>query len=251
MIHLICPESERESAEGLGFKTFTYPPHSYLPKDVVIRHGYSGPINGTPVQINNAESIRLNVQKHKALKKLSKVVNTPRLYEKEVPKNKLVISRPYSHTEGKDYRLLKGPFKLEKGYYAVDAIKTDIEYRIWFVGDKVKMARRFTYSKKEKAKKYPSRSLWGFSFYDKTYKKLKKLVLKGAKQLGIEMGCADILYKNGKYYFLEYNTASTFYHDEIINWHKKYIKSLIKKKLKKVKIIKPNKIYLSEIWNNI
>ena len=180
-----------------------------------------------PYVLNNSRAIWLNCEKHNALKVMSKVVTTPKLYEKTVPRNKLVVVRPHAHSAGSGFKVVRGPVKLNKFEYAIDYINSPNEVRVWFCGDSVMTATRV--SKRHAGEKFPCRSKWGYEFR-KTPTKLKKDVLKAAKAIGLDFGAADIIIKTNKYYFLECNSSPTIDSLEITKFYREGIEKLAKKK---------------------
>ena len=119
----------------LGFPISTFLPYGTDTKKTVIVRWGNG-FQNAPIEnyifsdqddfehvLNKQKSIELNVNKPEALKVLSKVVNTPKIYFDKVPSRKTVVYRPTSHAKGSDFTLKKGPFKIPEGYYATQYIK--------------------------------------------------------------------------------------------------------------------------------
>ena len=239
---LLTIDSELKSAEKLGFKTQT---HFYDHKEnynnhVIIRFGYGYDVpskdlifsdsNDFDNVINPLDSIKLNVRKNEAIQVLSKVVKTPKIYLEKVPKGKLVVYRPTSHSSGKDFLLKKGPFEIPKGFYATEFIRTDKEVRVFVCGHKTLTCSR------EKAKKSDSdicRSNWKYSKFRKTNKTLHKIALKASKAIGLDICALDILVKNRTYYVLELNSSPTN-ESKSTDFYKKNIPLLIKKRFPKL-----------------
>jgi hypothetical protein len=218
MIKLLTIDSEYESAERLGFETNTYlhgRTEDYE-KDIIIRWGNSGLYcdrNGDCREfknvINLSESIGKNCEKNFALKTLSKVVKTPQIFEKIIPDGRLAVHRPTSHSGGKGFKVVTGPFNVYHDFYATEWIKADYEIRVFFCGSKTMAAKRVTQNLKRLAEVYPCRSLWPYDFKIKISRNLHRLVMKAKKALKLDVGAFDILVKDGEYYFLEANTAVT------------------------------------------
>src|ERR1017187_773517 len=257
MIKVFTIIREFESAKRLGFETYTFLPSSYahdFDNDIIIRFGNGSSLYGKKGKqiistefknvINPAKAICLNVQKHKALKEFRKVVLTPSIFEKIVPKNELVVVRPINHTEGLGFSVCRGFLKIPPNHYASKWIKTNTEFRAWFINNQVIIAKRYTTNKNRLAEKYPCRSKWLYRIYKKCPNKLKEQVLKGANQLGLEFGCADILFKNKKYFFCEFNTSPSlddskgilakFYRTNLLKLAKKKFNYSIEKKMEKI-----------------
>jgi hypothetical protein len=240
MIKILTIDSELESAKKLGFQTFTYLDENVRnsDKDIIIRWGYGGnykdeldkPADFLNV-INPAKSIQLNCRKNVALRTLSRVVNTPKMYLRKVPSNnKYYVHRPTSHTEGRNFYVQKSPFKVKQWHYATEFINTDKEIRVWFCGNKTVCAYRVTKSKERLAQKFPSRALWPYRFIKRVPINLHKQTLLAAKAIGLEFGACDILIKNGKYYWLECNTAATLDSNILIDFYKSGLQKLVKQK---------------------
>lgn len=239
-IKVFTIDSELESAKKLGFETSTYP---YRVEDydnyIVIRWGFGQEIYNRENKlsdfkrvINPQRSIQLNCRKNVALRVMSRVVNTPRMFVRRVPRG-LYVYRPTHHTSGQCFAVNTGPFRIRRGFYATEFIRTETEFRVWFCGNATLCAKRVTQSKEKLNQKYKCRSLWAYRFWKKTPKRLAKQVIKAAKEIGLDFGCADILYKKGKYYFVEMNTAPSLDHRILINFYRTNLKKLIKRKLAK------------------
>lgn len=239
-IKLLTINSELKSAKTLGFATITNLPSctADYDKDVIIRWGNSqlNQLNQNSWNlrdfkrvINTSNAIALNCDKPKAAQKLGEVVNTPKLFKETVPRGVTAVVRPINHSTGYGFSVQKGPYVLSYGFYATEFIETDTEYRVWFAGDKTIHGRRVNLDKKAKKVRYPCRSSWGYSYsYDDiTPKDLHKQTLLAANKIGLTVGAADVLHKNGKYYFLELNSAASCDTNRIIKFYKTEILALI------------------------
>jgi hypothetical protein len=247
-IILFTINSELESAKKLGFNTQLSPriPIENFKNDVCIRWGLGGPsLNrfygaGEFKQVvNPGTRISLNCHKLKALVTLGSVVNTPKIYQTKVPAKKLIVRRPVNHSGGSDFAVCKGPAILRRGAeYATDYIKTDKEFRVYYCannGGQFLLCRRITYSPTRLKEKFPCRSKWGYRFYKSVPTGLKSQVKAAFVAMGLEFGGADILYKNGKYYFCEINSAVTIDMDIIRKFFQRNLKKLVKQKFPKFK----------------
>ena len=244
VIILTC-NSEIESAKKLGYTDtldFLSGNVEKYNTQLIVRWGNGMEYNnqfGSPVEFQNVitkcKSIELNCNKPKALKKLSEVVLTPRLWTKAVPKRKLAVFRPTAHAAGKDFQVKKGPFQVDSYHYATEFVRSDKEIRVWYCNGKTMCARRVTKNQKRLDEKFKCRSLWSYNIWKKTPIRLHKQVLKAAKHLGFEYGAFDIIIgKNNKYYFLENNTAPSLDHSRIIKFYQRGLKSIINKKIKQI-----------------
>jgi glutathione synthase/RimK-type ligase-like ATP-grasp enzyme len=240
-IKLLTISSEQESAQKLGFgadlqlKGYA----DNYKNDIIIRWGnstayYDNAENCRGVDFQNVvnprKAIRQNCIKHTALQSLAAVVLTPEFYEKEVPKGKRAVVRPIEHTGGKDFRVENGIFKFDNyEFYGTEFIETDTEYRVWFVGDQMFHAKRVPLTEKDE-EEYPCRSNWGYSYRETMPKELYDATLKAAKQLGLEVGAADVLMYKGKYYFLELNSAPSIDTKRLIKFFRTNLIKLINSK---------------------
>lgn len=238
-IKVLTCESELESANRLGFPTFTFlgDRASKMKETVVIRWGNSrAAFDDRGLRniefkhvINRVDCIRLNCEKAKATKLLAQVVNVPTLYEKKVPAGVLAVVRPFEHAAGSDFSVQKGPFNIRPGYYGAKFIKTDAEYRVWFVGDKTMCGRRVK-MKINEDQEYPCRSNWGYEFCRGIAMDLHYQTLMAARKIGLDSGAADVLCSKGKWFFLELNSAPSVDHRVVREFYQAGLGELIKKK---------------------
>lgn len=238
VIVLTC-ESELESANRLGFPTFTYlSDRTNKTKDtIVIRWGNSQcayddrGIRNVEFKnvINRMECIRLNCEKANATRLLAQVVNVPTLYEKKVPAGVLAVVRPFEHAAGSDFSVQEGPFNIKPGTYGTKFIKTNAEYRVWFCGNKTMCGRRVK-MKINEAQEFPCRSQWGYEFCSKIATDLHYQTLMASKKIGLDTGAADVLYYKNKWYFLELNSAPSVDHRIVREFYQSGLANLIKKK---------------------
>ena len=241
-IRLITIDSEINSAKKLDFPCSTYL-RGYVEdydSDIIVRWGRSclwpkkpsKPLeykNGEFKKVlNHYQSIIDNCNKKLSLQRLSTIVKTPKIYEKLVPKRVKCVYRPNNHSGGKGFKIVSGGVKVQEGYYATQFIKTNLEYRVFFCGNKTMTVTRV--KPKNKNISLVCRSLWGYNRFRKTPARLHKMALKAAKVLKLDMGAFDILVKNGNYYFLEANTAVTCDNKKIRDFYNKNILKLCKLK---------------------
>lgn len=240
--------SEEESARRLRFPTFTRVDDytNNLKNNLVIRLGNSillydedkpnCKLKEFDYVINPAAAISFNCQKNLSLERLSTVVNTPKIFKRTVPEGQLAVVRPTAHSGGKGFEVLKGSLTLPYGYYATEFLKTETEFRVWFCGNATMIAQRVTQNPERMAQKYKCRSLWPYSFHNQVPKDLHQQTLTAAKAIGLECGAADILYHEGKYIFLELNSAPTIDLNRIESFYRSNIYTLIKSKYPNIKI---------------
>jgi len=240
-VKVLTVKSELESAQRLGFPTFTKVETSVNNYDnvIIIRWGNSyrylnnlGKYRDFKNVINPSKAIRLNVQKDKSILEISKVVTTPATYFQNVPAGKLVVVRSTEHTGGCNFQVKKGPFVVETGFYAKAYIQTPIEYRVWFCGNNTMAARRVAL-KSNVVGKFPCRSTWGYSYCDMP-KGLDEKTLLAAKSIGLQSGAADVLYKNRKFYFLELNSAPSIDTVTLERFYRNGLNGLIEEKLSQI-----------------
>lgn len=243
-IRVFTCESERASAQKLGFETSVggYFFTDDFSDSICIRWGMGSELSSKKTGkasefkqvINPAKAIQLNVKKNEALAAMSKVVNTPKVFKK-VPRGKVVVYRPTSHSGGKGFQVVTGPFDVQEGYYATEYLKTDNEYRVFFCGGKTMCAKRVP-NKRYVKSKYVCRSMFAYEFLKKTPKDLHNMTLKAAKVIGLDTGASDVLKVGRKYVFLENNSAVTCDWDIITKFYRKNLIALIKKKFPKAKL---------------
>ena len=242
-IKVLTIDSEYESAKRLGYPTHTFlGDYAYkFDNDIIIRWGNSSLVytrEGSKYAefknvINSSKAIKQNCRKHECIKLLAQIVNVPTLWEKKVPTKVLAVVRPIEHSSGNGFSVEEGPFDVKPGTYATSFIKTDREYRVWFCGDKTMVGRRVK-MESNPSEKYPCRAGWGYSFYDKISLELHHQTLMAAKKIGLEVGAADILYFNGKWLFLELNSAASVDHRLVREFYQAALEELIKKKEKEL-----------------
>jgi hypothetical protein len=243
-------ESERPSALRLGYgeeKTIIEADWvSAYDNSVVIRWGNSKQVwaqsNGREFPapefkrvINPRAAIRLNCNKPLALKELSQVVNTPRIWfsGEMVPTGVEAVYRADKHAGGEGFNVTTGPFVVREECYATAWIPSNTEFRVWFCGDSTMCGVRWKRS--VCTDKYPCRSLWGYDFKNKVPVALHNATLKAAAAIGLECGAADILYFNNNYYFLELNSAATIDKLVIEQFYRDRLRRLIKRKYPEIK----------------
>ncbi len=226
---ILTIDPERESALKLGYDTFVYNEDiGEKSQDVVIRWG-NGFCPGKDFAnvVNKASAIHLNVRKQEALKAMSKVVHTPTIWLKSVPKGVKAVLRPFEHSSGQHFQIVDGPHPVDHGWYATRYIQTKQEYRVWFAWDRTLCALR---TSRTSTAEFPCRSNWGYRFHRSVASPLHNQVMKAVSAIGLELGAADVLYvpKTRKYYFLELNSAPTLDHDKITDFFQGAIKSKFK-----------------------
>lgn len=239
MVRVITIDSERSSVGRLGY---TVDPQlgygSEYENDIVIRWGnstlpYHDESRRSPARdfrrvLNPSANIRANIKKHDALKVMKDYVKTPKLwcYNESVPAGVTVAYRPIKHSGGSDFRVITGPCRVERGFYATEWISTPTEYRVWFAGDRTMYAKRTV--RRAVTEQYPCRSLWGYEFYDRIPIKLHRDTLKVASVLGLDFGAADILLHGREHVFLELNSAPTIDKQRIEDFFKESLDRHIK-----------------------
>jgi glutathione synthase/RimK-type ligase-like ATP-grasp enzyme len=187
--------------------------------------------------LNPAQAVIANMNKPTAHDILSKVVATPRMFRKYTPDRGLFVVRPYSHQEGNGFKVVEAKgqsIRLQEGWqYATEFIRTDAEYRVWFIGDRTIRARRTRTDEQqcETFPRFPCRSKWGYVFCKEMPQGLHNQTIKAAKAIGLDCGAADILLANGTWYFLELNSAPSADLGILQRWMRESIRSVCYKKL--------------------
>ena len=236
MIKILTITNEYDSVAKLGFECRTCFDGRVenFNNDIIIRWGNSSLLLNKSGEeqdfkniINKAKFISFNCKKNLSLQKLSQVVNTPKIFTTKVPEKTVVVYRPIYHTGGEGFSVFEGPLDIQHEYYATEWIETTKEYRVWFCGNRFLMAKRFTENKCKLQAKYPCRSSYQYKFYKKVPEELKKEVLIGAKTLNLLFGAADILRKNKKYYFCEYNSAPSLDDNKLVTFYKEELLKLV------------------------
>lgn len=237
MIKVLTKESEMKSASRLGFPTFFKSIKKPSNKYVYLRWGnsFSNYDDNLEKVINPADAIYLNCKKNISFQRLSQVVNTPTFFKEFVPKGVKAVIRENTHASGEGFKVVDGPYTIPQGYYGKLYIPAKEEYRVWFCGDAVKIAKRKPLLSQINNDKYQCRSMWSYDFNYKPNDQVKKETLDAAKTIGLETGAADILKHDNKYYFLELNSAPTLdmvtnYEYEIIDFYQYNISRLVLKK---------------------
>jgi hypothetical protein len=227
VVFVMTIESELESAQKLGYPASDTADHNQ--DEVIIRWGNSELIGGKDFKrvINTSRAIVLNCHKVNSLRRLAQVVKVPELYTRRAETKDLILLRPITHTGGESFKVVKGPVEIERGFYGTSWIKTKLEYRVWFAWNRTLCAERIRISKEEdddldyttdtrvKPDKYPCRSSWGYRFLDRTPRSLHRDTINAAKKIGLSMGAADVLGKDGEHIFLELNSAPSVDHRKI------------------------------------
>lgn len=241
-VKLLTCKAEVESARNLGFDTSNRAADLYADdfKDkVVIRWGnsrlsYNNSTSLRPTEfknvINRADAIYLNCTKPKARRLMAQVVNTPKEFRTTVPAGVTVVLRPLEHSAGSDFFIKKGPYAVPSGWYATEFLKTNEEYRVWFCGDATFWAKRVALNGEDKGNEFPCRSKWGYSYRDEVPHSLHEDTFKAAKAIGLEFGAADVLKYDGKFYFLELNSAPSIDTNTLKNFFKVNMTRLVQKK---------------------
>ena len=240
MIKVLTINSEAKSAKRLGLPTTIGSFEKrveLLADDIVIRWGNSTQhYNASNYRadfyqvVNPAAAIRANCDKFNSTLALSRVVDTPRLFHDLVPNGITAVVRPIEHSAGKDFKVKVGEYELRNGEYATEFIKTDTEVRVWFCGNATLCAKRVPMRDTEEGD-FPCRSGWDYHFcFQKTPDSLHMSTLKAAKTIGLDCGAADILVKDGIFYFLELNSAPTIDKMRLEKFFKKNLLKLMQNK---------------------
>jgi hypothetical protein len=218
-IKLLTCKAEVESARRLGFDTSNRAADLFaddFKNRVVIRWGnstltYNNKNYGRVVEfanvINPSAAIIRNCNKRQARETMSQYVTTPRVFKGTIPSGVTAVMRPVEHSAGSDFVIQKGPYAIPYGWYATEFLKTDEEYRVWFCNDSTFWARRVALHGEDKNNEFPCRSKWGYSYRENIPSSLHNDTLKAAKSIGLEFGAADVLKYDGRFYFLELNSA--------------------------------------------
>lgn len=235
----ILPYSRDHTVKQLGYSTSAWLEGrvSDYDGDVIIRWGNHSTFHNRFGQarefrnvLNPAKAITLNINKLEAHKVISQAVRTPKLYTRQTPTYGLFVVRPLSHQGGSGFKVIetKGrPIELGGYQYATEFLHTDREFRVWFVGNRTIRARRAPMAEKgQGAEKFPCRSNWGYIFYPHVPETLHNYTIKAAQAIGLDIGAADVLLANDKWYFLELNSSPSTDLPILNRWMKNSINAL-------------------------
>jgi hypothetical protein len=240
MIRILTIPSEIEYLKRLG-----YPVSSHIvgrvedfDRDIIIRFGNSSLFYDRNYRsaefrnvLNPASNISSNINKIGTRKKLSSVVNVPRTFYKYTPNNGVFVIRNRNHSAGSGFRVreAKGQsIRLNEGReYASEYIFGD-EFRMWFVGNRTMRALR--YSATGINPRFACKSKWSYEYCNTVSEDLHNQVLLGARTLGLSFGAADVIRNNGRWYFLEYNTAPSIDTATLRRFFKRNFDSLIRER---------------------
>ena len=239
----ILPYNRGHTVKQLGYSTSAWLEGKVgdYDNDVIIRwgnhstfHNRLGLAREFRNVLNPAKAITLNINKVEAHKVLSQAVRTPKLYTRQTPAYGLFVVRPYSHQGGSGFKVVEAkgkPIDLGGWSYATEFLRTDREFRVWFVGDRTIRARRAPMAeKKQGGEKYPCRSNWGYIFYDNVGTNLHNYTIKAARAIGLDIGAADVLLANDKWYFLELNSSPSTDLPILNRWMKRSIDALVRER---------------------
>lgn len=235
-VQLLTIQGEFASAKTLGFAT-TCDVWDIDRHNIVIRWGNSETCyEEFPHVINSSSAIHHNCLKNKALEVISSVAPVPTRFLSRVPKGHRAVVRYFTHSGGKEFLIKDGPWSIPKGMYATEFIDTQSEFRVWFCNGNVLYAKRVPMNGKQKGS--VCRSEWGYYFLGDWGRDvptlLKNYTLKAAKALRLKFGAADVLVKDGKYYFLELNSAPTMDSKIVREFFKANLAKLIEKFAKRL-----------------
>lgn len=216
MTTFVLTRSENaKSALKLGFPTVNE--ESEIPRGSnVIRwgHGMSPDSRSWATVLNKSSALEISTDKLRALQTLATVVKTPEVYlsGQVLPRGHRYVARPASHAEGSEFELIDlrhGEGQRLRQHHATRFIEDTREYRVWFVRDKYLCAKRVPRSSDGQTNSDPCRSKWGYGEYVTIFPKLKEEVAKARQAIPLDFGAMDVLWSeaNGKWYFLEINSA--------------------------------------------
>lgn len=236
----------KHSVKNLGFKTHTWLDGRVenYDNDVVIRWGNNylltdryGRSRDFRNVINPAVAVQTNMSKIEAHGILSEVVRTPRMFRTQTLNRGLFVIRPCAHEGGAGFRVTEANGRSIHlgGYeYATEFLRTNTEYRVWFCGNRTMRAQRARTPEQQAqgpVGRYPCRSKWGYNIsFREVPETLHNYTIKVAKAIGLECGAADVLLVDGKWYFLELNSAPSTDLPVICRWMKEGIQSIIQRK---------------------
>ncbi len=227
---LTRPENSK-SAVKLGYPTVT--DERQIPEGSnVIRwgNGMTPDRRGWEVVLNKAAALAVSTDKLEALRKLSRVVNTPEVFVDGdiLPRGHRYVCRPANHAEGSDFELVNGGTQLH-GHHATRFIEDTREYRVWFVRDKYLCAKRVPRSSEGQSPDDPCRSKWGYGEYVTIFSKLKEEMAKARQAIPLDFGAVDVLWSEseGKWYFLEFNSAPSLDTSTLVKHFQTHLQAIV------------------------
>lgn len=187
--------------------------------DVIIRWGSRIPFNGEFVSYNTAKAIETCTNKKLSREKfIENGVRCPRLitpqnYDEINPTK--VIARPHSHAKGKNFVVLKSKQAFlnhyRNGWYYSEFIDKDSEFRVHVVLGKVLGVLQKP--RPEDGGEAWNRAINGEAFELQEWKTVKKDIMlqacRAVKALNLDLGAADVLFKDGEAYVVEVNSSPT------------------------------------------
>ena len=214
------------SSVKLGFPTYIHAGRllaDIRSDDVVVRWGNSDPVSARAAEegcINNGLVIASNCDKRAALISMAEVVDTPRLYESFVPVNVKAVVRNYAHQRGEGFQIIDGRYTIPSGQYATKYINGK-EFRSWFFKGKRSLSAMRVRRSGDDA---TCRSEWGYGF-DVNFAPPEDAIQEAANAIGLHFGAADIIQgeSDGRWYFLELNSAPALDHSKVINFFRSNI----------------------------
>jgi hypothetical protein len=252
-IKIYTCNSEVDSVRSLGFDVSVEIGGNYAPSfsnDCVIRWGNSrriynnasdknnGIVSEFPNVINSGKAIKANLNKLRSIEVMSTIVKTPKTFTFEVPEGVKAVIRPLEHSGGAEFNLVTGPYEIQEGYYGVEFLETDSEFRCWFINGKTLVGRRVA-TTEEQRRQAPCRSKWGYEYIHSEFAKLREQTLKAAKLLGIEVGASDVLKVGNEYVFLEINTAVSCDTNTVREFYKAGINEYARQKFPRLFQVRP------------
>jgi len=194
---------------------------------IIIRYGSAFPIKGEGnIVYNEPSNIILSSNKMKSRKEMTELkVSCPTVYDlkNRIRKFPLVV-RPFKHSKGKDFTILKNPIELEvfknnnpTGYYYSEFVKKEKEFRVHCAHGKILLI-------KEKPEPKDGNPIWNIDANGEAFvyipweeynfpgmRDVCLQSLKATKALGLDFAAIDIMLRNNVAYVLEANTAPSLY----------------------------------------
>lgn len=159
-------------------------------------------------EINPSHAIYLASSKRRALEVMAKAeVPTPTLNGDRFP----VVARPDKHRAGKHFWLCWNREELNEAYnlgatHHLKFIEGGREFRVHVAfGKSIKLVEKIGGDPVIKNHAYGSQFMYPHNFSHK--KSLRKWARKAVESLGLDFGAVDVIYKEGKFYVLEVNSA--------------------------------------------
>jgi hypothetical protein len=251
-LYIYALQNDVEKVETIGLPTITTiedVPVRHLNRGVFVRWGKSmipGELHADfKYVINSSKAIRLNTQKRVAHQIMSRVVRTPRLFDRMIPRGVYAVVRPMAHEEGSGFVIAKGPMQVPPNRYGTEFVESDAEARIWFARTATRAGRSLLAyrvpMKDQHEGRFTCRASFGYEDFRRPPRHLSDLVFNAAAVIGLDFGAADVLITGNKGCLLELNSAPSVDFRHIREFYRESLPETIEWKYPQLKLdLEPN-----------